>query len=49
MQKKIFIIFFGLIIIAALRFYYIECKRGFDQSPVLTNKERTVKIVPQAD
>ncbi len=48
MQKKVFFIVFGLIILAALRFYYIECKRGFNQIPIITTKENTVSIESQA-
>lgn len=46
MKNKVFLVIFGLIVFAALRFYYIEFDRGFDQSPIITTKENVVNIVP---
>jgi hypothetical protein len=45
MKKRLFYIVFGLILIATLRFYYIGFKRGFDNLPIITNKEITINVV----
>ena len=49
MKDKVFLVIFGLIILAALRFYYIECESGFDESPVITTKENRIYITPIED
>lgn len=46
MKDKVFLVIFGLIILAALRFYYVECKSGFIQSPIINTKESVINIVP---
>lgn len=46
MERKVLLVIIGLIILAALRFYYIECKNGFIQSPVINTKESVINIVP---
>jgi hypothetical protein len=49
MKKKIFYIVFALIILSALRFYYIEFERGFNQCPKINNKENTFHIALKVD
>lgn len=45
MKKRLFYIVFGLILIATLRFYYIGFKSGFDNLPVIENKEISINVV----
>lgn len=45
MKKRLFYIVFGLILIATLRFYYIGFKNGFDNLPVITDREINLKVV----
>ena len=49
MKKRLFYIVFGLILVATLRFYYIGFSRGFDNLPVITNKEITIDVVIPED
>ncbi|KAF0092595.1 MAG: hypothetical protein FD141_779 [Fusobacteria bacterium] len=49
MKKKVFFIVLGLIILSTLRFYYIECERGFDQAPTINTKENTVNFITKVD
>jgi hypothetical protein len=47
MDKKLFYIVFGLILIATLRFYYIEFNNGFEQLPVIIHKENSDEMIIQ--